>query len=68
MPEAREFQLERLLSIMASIVAVTEAGTKAANSMGSTELFAQARAAASGTPGLSDTPSYMYKIVQYTPV
>eukprot|EP00752_Nemacystus_decipiens_P014903 g13266.t2 len=43
LPEAREFQLERLLSIMASIVAVTEAGTKAANSMGSTELFAQIR-------------------------
>lgn len=43
LPEAREFQLERLLSIMASIVAVTEAGTKAANSMGSTELFAQVR-------------------------
>eukprot|EP00903_Cladosiphon_okamuranus_P012843 g12001.t1 len=43
LPEAREFQLERLLSIMASIVAVTEAGTKAANSMGSTDLFAQIR-------------------------
>ncbi|CAN0266445.1 unnamed protein product [Ectocarpus sp. 12 AP-2014] len=41
LPEAREFQLERILSIMSSIVAVTEAGTKAANSMGSTELFAQ---------------------------
>ncbi|CAM9665810.1 unnamed protein product [Pylaiella littoralis] len=41
LPEAREFQLERLLSIMSSIVAVTEVGTKAANSMGSTELFAQ---------------------------
>lgn len=41
LPEAREFQLERLLSIMSSIVAVTEAATKAANSLGSTELFVQ---------------------------
>lgn len=42
LPEAREFQLERLLSIMTSLVAVTGQDTRAANATGDTELFMQA--------------------------
>lgn len=41
LPEAREFQLERLLSIISSLVAASKADVGAANSMGSTELFMQ---------------------------
>ncbi|CAM9415875.1 unnamed protein product [Ascophyllum nodosum] len=43
LPEAKDFQLERLLSIMSSIVAVSSADTKTANNMGSTELFLQVK-------------------------
>ena len=46
LPEAQEFQLERLLSIVSSLVAVTSvtnAGTEAANNMGSVDLFFQVR-------------------------
>ena len=44
--EAQEFQLERLMSIVSSLVAVTSAtnaGTRAANSVGSADLFQQVR-------------------------
>lgn len=41
LPEAGEFHLERLLSIMTSLVAASGKDSRAVNDTGSTELFAQ---------------------------
>lgn len=43
LPEAREFQLERVLSIMTSLVAASGKDTQAVSDTGSTELFEQVR-------------------------